>query len=174
MHFQLDPDSPFVHIFNLQPPVNMEIGKQLDCLVLEKNFLWNGNLTGNQTDLQWSPLSEGCKKLKERLCGPTFWGTNGLVANVQNGQHSEELFFFNNSSFFLHLGTSKWMQRAKVHSQCACVCVCVCACVCACVRACVRACVCVCVCVCEGTVQPLPKVKWLLRGSKNRFDRLTW
>ena len=24
------------------------------------------------------------------------------------------------------------------------------------------------------TVQPLPKVKWLLRGSKNRFGRLTW
>ena len=24
------------------------------------------------------------------------------------------------------------------------------------------------------TVQPLPKVKWLLRGSKNRFDRQTW
>ena len=24
------------------------------------------------------------------------------------------------------------------------------------------------------TVQPIPKVKWLLRGSKNRFDRLTW
>ena len=28
----------------------------------------------------------------------------------------------------------------------------------------------------QATVQPLPKVKWLLRGSKNRFDRLiiTW
>ena len=26
----------------------------------------------------------------------------------------------------------------------------------------------------DYTVQPLPKVKWLLRGSKNRFDRLTW
>ena len=26
----------------------------------------------------------------------------------------------------------------------------------------------------RSTVQPLPKVKWLLRDSKNRFDRLTW
>ena len=26
----------------------------------------------------------------------------------------------------------------------------------------------------DPTVQPLPKVKWLLRVSKNRFDRLTW
>ena len=26
----------------------------------------------------------------------------------------------------------------------------------------------------EHTVQPLPKVKWLLRGSKNHFDKLTW
>ena len=26
----------------------------------------------------------------------------------------------------------------------------------------------------KPTVQPLPKVKWLLRGSKNRFDRQTW
>ena len=26
----------------------------------------------------------------------------------------------------------------------------------------------------RATVQPLPKVKWLLRGSKNRFDSPTW